>query len=498
MGFSGESLSQIDSFLGNFFQNQGTSLEAALREKDTLLKLLMLREKKPKNDPRMSQLLRSLSSGEKIAPSESAKVDPKLWEQLRDYQKTGVSWLSEKSTTLQGAVLADDMGLGKTVQTLASLQAKALIIVPTSLLLNWKNEAARFRPDLNVQIYHGQNRTWDERADVTLTTYSLLRLEPKRFLDVNWKTVVLDEAHLIRNPETQAAIAATKLNAEFRVALTGTPIQNRIRDLYSLFQFVAPDFFASESDLDPKLTAPFFLRRTKEEVLKELPPKTHLEHWVEFTDAERSLYDSIFAAAKKEMLERLDESETLSPFTLFEILLRARQVCDHPGLIDPARWNQESSKLTEVLDLTHELLESGHSVLIYSQWTQFLNRLETEFQGQTPYFRLDGATTNRGEVVEQFQNSSKPTVFLLSLHAGGIGLNLMKASHVIFCDPWWNPFVELQAEDRAYRMGQEKPVTIHRILVANTIEVQIRELQKQKKALGDAVFENSDLTRVLS
>ena len=497
-GFSGSHLDQIDQFLGNFFQNQGSSLEAALREKDALLRLLSLREKRPKNDPRLAGLLRALTPGEKLAPTTNAVVHPKLWEQLRDYQKIGVNWLQEKAATLQGAVLADDMGLGKTVQTLASLQAKALIIVPTSLLLNWKNEAARFRPDLRVQIYHGPNRTWDEQADVTLTTYALLRLEPKRFLDIAWKTVVLDEAHLIRNPETQAAIAATKLNAEFRVALTGTPIQNRVRDLYSLFQFVAPDFFESESDLDPKLTAPFFLRRTKNEVLKELPPKTYLEHWVELTDDERSLYDSIFAAAKKEILSRLDESETLSPFTLFEMLLRARQVCDHPGLIDPARWSNESSKLNEILDLTRELLEAGHSVLIYSQWTQFLNRLESEFKGKAPYLRLDGSTTNRGEVVEQFQNSSQPTVFLLSLHAGGVGLNLMKASHVIFCDPWWNPFVELQAEDRAYRMGQEKPVTIHRILVANTIEVQIRELQNQKRKLGDAVFENTDLTRFLS
>ena len=498
-GLPAQALVELDFFLGNFFQKQsGISLETALKEKDTLLKLLSLREKKTKPDPRVSELLRQLSSGEKSAPtSNPSSVDPNLWSKLRDYQKIGVEWLAEKSTTLQGAILADDMGLGKTVQTLAGLQSKALVIMPTSLLLNWKNEAARFRPDLKVQIYHGSTRTWDDQADVTLTTYALLRLEPARFIHENWNTVILDEAHLIRNPDTQAAIATTKLNAQFRIALTGTPIQNKKRDLFSLFQFVAPDFFETEADLDIKIAAPFFLRRTKSEVLTELPPKTYLEHWVELDDSERSLYDSMFAAAKKEILARLDESETLSPFTLFEVLLRSRQVCDHPGLVDPARLQNDSSKLTEILDLTRELMEAGHSVLLYSQWTQFLNRLETEFKGKVPYLRLDGSTQNRGAVVEQFQQSAHPTVFLLSLHAGGVGLNLMKASHVIFCDPWWNPFVELQAEDRAYRMGQEKPVTIHRILVKNSIEEQIRALQEAKLKLGSEVFEAPDLKQFL-
>lgn len=508
-GIPTAALSDLDSFLGNFFQKQsGISLETALKEKETLLKLLTLREKKSAPDSRFAQLLGQLlgqrlkrpSASEKLKPlgdSTPKTVSPELWAQLRDYQKTGVQWLAEKSNSLQGAILADDMGLGKTVQTLAGLHSKALVIVPTSLLVNWKNEAARFRPDLRVQIYHGPHRAWDEAADLTLTTYSLLRLEPARFLSIDWNTVVLDEAHLIRNPETQAAIATSKLNAQFRIALTGTPIQNRKRDLYSLFQFVAPDFFDSEQDLDPKLTAPFFLRRTKQEVLTELPPKTHLEHWVQLSESERSLYDSMFAAAKKEIIERLGDSETLSPFTLFEVLLRSRQVCNHSGLVDASKRNDRSSKIDEIMALAQELMEAGHSVLIYSQWTQFLDRLETEFKGLVPYFRLDGTTQNRGAVVEQFQNSAHPTAFLLSLHAGGVGLNLMKASHVIFCDPWWNPFVELQAEDRAYRMGQEKPVTIHRILVENSIEVQIRELQSQKLKLGEEVFQAQDFKILL-
>jgi hypothetical protein len=496
---SGSTSIAVDRFISNFLQSQGDiKLEDALKEKELLLKLLEKREKQPAQESRISALLQNLAPGAALDPAEfNEETTPELWNLLRDYQKSGVRWLKEKARSLQGAILADDMGLGKTIQTLAVLESKSLVLLPTSLLQNWKEEAHRFRPDLKVQVFHGTERTWDEEADLTLSTYSILRQEPDRFSKVNWSSVVLDEAHLIRNPETQAAIAVTKLRAHFRIALTGTPIQNKRRDLLSLFQFVSPGLFTHESEMTAKLTSPFFLRRTKSEVLKELPPKTYLDHVLPLNEDERRLYQSIYAAAKTEILKRLTDQKEITPFTFFEVLLRARQVCNHPGLIDPDRRNLSSSKLSETLELIEELVDAGHSVLVYSQWTQYLNLLENALEGIAPVERLDGTTQNRGAVVTRFQNSDASTVFLLSLQAGGVGLNLTKASHVIFCDPWWNPYAELQAEDRAYRMGQEKPVTIHRMLMEGTIEMDIRALQKEKLKLGDEVFKSAELETLI-
>jgi SNF2 family DNA or RNA helicase len=306
-------------------------------------------------------------------------------------------------------------------------------------------------------------------------------------LNRTWGSVVLDEAHLIRNADTLVSSLCLQLRAHFKIALTGTPIQNKARDLFTLFEFVTPGQFQSELELKKEWIAPYLLRRTKSEVLTELPPKSYLEHSVELDSEEREFYQAVWSAAKKEILELLDSSQ-MNPLTLFEVLLRSRQICNHPGLIDPNRWQQESSKLNLLMELIEELTDAGHSVLVYSQWTRFLDRIQDELKrDEKEFLRLDGKTTNRGEILGKFQEElpegASGKVFLLSLHAGGVGLNLTRADHVIFCDPWWNPYVELQAEDRAYRMGQERPVTIHRFLCENTIEEKIRELQNQKRKL---------------
>jgi superfamily II DNA or RNA helicase len=480
---------ELDSALSSFLSHETElSLESALAEKDTLLKLLRNREKKSTHATQTRFLLSQLGKPRSTRPLEplaEAELTPEIRSCLRDYQRAGIAWLNESWHNLGGAILADDMGLGKTLQTLAILKKPSIVIVPTSLLQNWKTEAARFRPDLNVSVYHGADRHWNDSADLILTTYSILRAESARISSHPWKVAALDEAHMIRNPETQAAIATSALQAEFKLVLTGTPIQNRNRDLFSLFQFVAPALFEHESEMDPKLTQPFFLRRLKTEVLGELPPKTKLEHRVELNPQDRQLYEAMFLAAKAEILSRLEEDPSLSPLTLFEVLLRSRQACNHPGLIDQGRIGESSSKMEAILELVATLIESGQSVLLYSQWTRFLDLLESRLNGSVPLFRLDGQTRNRGQVVDEFQNSKAASVFLLSLHAGGVGLNLIKATHVVFCDPWWNPYVELQAEDRAYRMGQEKPVTIHRFLADQTIEMQIQELQNHKFSLGE-------------
>jgi superfamily II DNA or RNA helicase len=497
----------VDAFLGGFLKQADVSLEDALLQKDLLMKLLLMREKRPEIKARFSDFLSTLSSTRR-APHEktSGYIHEKLLPTLRDYQKQGVKFLAEKRLGFGGAILADDMGLGKTIQTLTLISCRiespenkrSLVIAPTSLLSNWAAEAKRFRPDLTTCVYHGTTRVLDLKADLVITSYAILRLEPEKFLDTLWDIVILDEAHIIRNPETQAAIATFQLNANFRIALTGTPIQNRKRDLLSLFQFVTPGIFEFEDELDDQLVKTLILRRTKAEVLPELPPKTYLEHSVELTPSERSFYQTIFAAAKTSVVERLDAGENVSPLTLFEILLRSRQALDHPGLVDAAKLAEPSSKLTEILSVVEELMESGHSVLLYSQWTGFLDILERAIKDKLRYLRLDGETKNRGEVVEAFQKDETPTVFLLSLHAGGVGLNLTRASHVMFAEPWWNPYVELQAEDRAYRLGQDKPVTIHRFTTENSIEQALNQLKAEKMKLGEAVFAKQDILNLVS
>jgi superfamily II DNA or RNA helicase len=472
-----------------------------------ILRLLRMKEENPGQNRRITSMIRSLSNPSpavRISEAEESsdlRIPVALESRLRDYQKRGCSWLQNAKKNLGGAILADDMGLGKTIQTLAILEGPSLVVMPASLVRNWRDEATKFRPDLRVSVYHGPERCWvdpNPTADLILTTYSILRMESERFSSIHWKTVVLDEAHIIRNPETQSAIASTLLSADFRLALTGTPIQNRIRDLFSLFQFVAPGLFTRESDFEPKLTAPFFLRRTKAEVLPELPPKTYIEHGVELSHEERVVYESVLRAARADLIARLsEEPRSLNPLTLLESLLRARQACSHEGLLDHSRTGLSSSKLSAIVELASELMDGGHTILIYSQWTRFLDLLESRLEGNHPLFRLDGSTRDRGGLLEQFESSDRPSIFLLSLHAGGVGLNLVKASHVIFCEPWWNPYVELQAEDRAYRMGQEKPVTIHRFIASDTLEEGLRALQARKLALGDAALDTRDLEQLL-
>ncbi len=499
---AGRRFPEIESTLGSWLKSEfQLGLRDALLNRDAILKLLRMKESNPRIREKIRPILSTFSEGSgEAALGPEPSTPPALLEKLRPYQVSGVRWLLHRWRNFGGAILADDMGLGKTLQTLAILESPSLVVVPVSLLQNWKSEAERFRPDLKVSVYHGAARSFDENADVILTSYSLLGAEAARFSEIKWKVAVLDEAHIIRNPETRAAIASSSLTAGFRLALTGTPIQNRLRDLWSLFQFVSPGLFEDEESLDLNTSKPFFLRRTKAEVLPELPPKTRLTRSLPFGESEALLYQSLFSAAKQELVSRMEsDGERLSPLTLFEVLLRARQACNHEALLgaDPGTI-PSSTKLDAITGLASELLEAGHSVLVYSQWTGFLDLLQARFRHEALAFqRLDGSTRDRGAVTRSFQDSEKPEVFLLSLHAGGVGLNLTRASHVIFCEPWWNPFVELQAEDRAYRMGQEKPVTIHRFQMGGSIEERMGELQKQKLALGEAALVAGDLNALL-
>jgi len=430
-------------------------------------------------------------------PDTSTPAD--LAAELRDYQRYGINWLALLRDNQIGALLADDMGLGKTLQTLCVIERGALIVCPTSVLSSWREQIARFRPSLLVSLYHGSQRELDYTADVVLTSYGVLRLDQELLSRVEWSSVVLDEAQTIRNSSSQVAQAAYGLRAKWRVSLSGTPVENSLDDLWSQFHFLNPGLLDSYEAFQRRYSRaieagdvvaseglkrrvrPFILRRMKTEVARELPPKTEVELQCELSRDERIVYDAILGAARNDALARLESGEGV--FSVLEALLRLRQACCHTGLL-PGHSSASSSKLDL---LTETLLRSkslGHRCLVFSQWTSMLDLIEPRLESEGLSFcRIDGSTADRGSVVEAFQRPDGPNVMLLSLKAGGVGLTLTAADHVFISDPWWNPAVEDQAADRAYRIGQENPVLVHRLVAQDTIEERILALQRHKRAL---------------
>lgn len=422
---------------------------------------------------------------------------------LRPYQSQGVAWLQEMKRLELGALLADDMGLGKTVQSLASLEGKCLIIAPTSVLPNWARELQRFRPNLKVCLYHGPNRRWDDEASVYLSSYGLLRSDSET-LDRAWDCIVLDEAQTIKNPESKVAIAATQLRGKFRLALSGTPVENRLEDLWSIFAFLNPGLLGSKKDFRERwsrpveegdsgaaerlrrIISPFIMRRLKKDVALELPPRIEKVIYSELWPEERELYEAVHAATRKDVLAKLEAGGSV--IEALEALLRMRQACCHPALI-PSQHAPHSSKLTLLVDRLGVALAEGHKALVFSQWTSLLDLLEPVLEmAAIPFLRLDGSTVDRQGVVDRFQDEEGPPVLIMSLKAGGVGLNLTRADHVFILDPWWNPAAADQAADRAHRIGQGNTVMIHPLVALDSVEEKIMELQNAKRALAAAAF----------
>ncbi|STQ91821.1 DEAD/DEAH box helicase [Iodobacter fluviatilis] len=445
------------------------------------------------------------------------EVPSTLQATLRDYQLEGFQWLSRLARWGVGACLADDMGLGKTVQALALLltrapQGPALVIAPLSVALNWQAEALRFAPTLKVQTYHS-NRDLSDLGpfDLVIASYGMLQQDSEAFAAQHWHSVVLDEAQAIKNSATKRSQAAMALNADFKVIASGTPVENHLGELWNLFRFINPGLLGSKERFAAKfsgpiergdktakqhlkkLIQPFILRRTKTQVLSELPPRTEITLKVELSKDERHLYEAL----RQEAVEKLDAAggdENRAMRVLAEIT-RLRRFCCNPKLTLP-NSTLEGSKLAAFADITEELLENKHKALVFSQFVDHLAIVrEWLEQKGISYQYLDGSTPvlERKKRVDAFQ-AGIGDVFLISLKAGGTGLNLTAADYVIHLDPWWNPAVEDQASDRAHRMGQQRPVTIYRLVAQDTIEEQILALHAEKRDLADSLLEGGDAT----
>jgi len=409
------------------------------------------------------------------------------------------------------------MGLGKTLQTIACISGKTLVIAPTSVLQNWRMELNKFRPDISCSIYHGQNRKIDPEAQVIVSSYALLRLDFKVFENIAFDMLVLDEAQAIKNPRSQAAQSAYRLKASFKLALSGTPVENRLEDMWSIFNFLNKGLLGNFEDFQKsyakpilsgdsaagerlrKRVKPFVLRRLKSQVAKDLPPRTDVVRYSSLNEEERSVYEALRLTSRKEVLEKLKKGGQV--IQALELLLRLRQASCHLGLLPSRKADSEhSTKLKLLLECINSSIDANNKCLVFSQWTQFLDLIEGSFIKESiPCLRIDGQTKNRQEVVDQFQNSdSKFKVLLLSLKAAGVGLNLTAADHVFITDPWWNPAAENQAADRAHRIGQKKPVIVTRLVSEDTVEQKILLLQEKKRALADSVISTESTSFALT
>ena len=442
---------------------------------------------------------------------------------LRPYQQQGLNWLQFLRASGLDGILADDMGLGKTLQTLAHIQVEkdagrltqpALVIAPVSLMGNWQREAARFCPQLRSLVLHGKDRhevaASMHEYDLVIAPYSLLQRDRERWLQARWHLVVLDEAQNIKNASTHAAQVVGQLQTRHRLCLSGTPMENHLGELWSLFHFLMPGFLGSQARFkqlfrnpiekhgDPERLAqlraritPFMLRRTKDLVASELPPKIETVMRVELSGKQADLYETIRLGMEKTVREALDNKGLAkSQITILDALLKLRQVCCDPQLVPlaAAQKVKTSAKLEQLMEMLPEMLAEGRRILLFSQFTSMLTLIEVELKKRgLAWVKLTGQSQKRDALIERFTSGEVP-LFLISLKAGGVGLNLPQADTVIHYDPWWNPAAETQATDRAHRIGQTKSVWVLKLVAQGTIEERILALQERKAALADSMY----------
>jgi SNF2 family DNA or RNA helicase len=472
------------------------------------------------DDPTLLSLIDAVKGFSYIEPLAAPAHFPAT---LRPYQEYGLGWLQFLRRHGLGGILADDMGLGKTVQTLAHLviekqqgrlRKPSLIVAPVSVLGNWRQEIRRFAPELTLLVLHGAKRK--ERfasigaADVILIGYPLLLVDGDMLLERDFSFVILDEAQTIKNPQAKVSQVAQALRAEHRLCLSGTPMENHLGDLWSLFNFVQPGLLGErrqfqrlyrtpiENGGDVKRAAalsrrvqPFLLRRTKDAVARDLPPKMQIVEAIELDERQRDFYDGIRLGMHRRVREAIEQQGLArSHLTVLNALLKLRQACCDPRLVDADAPTQliPSAKLDWLSTALPELIAEGRRILLFSQFTSMLSLIETRVNELSiPYCLLTGETRHRSELVERFQAGGIP-LFLISLKAGGTGLNLTAADTIIHYDPWWNPAVEAQATDRAHRIGQDKPVFVYKLIAQGTVEEKIMQLQADKHALVTQLY----------
>ncbi|WP_411726197.1 SNF2-related protein [Methyloglobulus sp.] len=473
-----------------------------------------------KGGEELRKLAQKLSDFQGIA---DVPVPENLQATLREYQKLGLNWLQFLREFSFAGILADDMGLGKTVQTLAHLllekqsgrmQAPSLIIAPTSLLSNWRREAERFTPDLNMLILQGTERRQlfykIRDYDLIMTTYPLLPRDEETLLEHQYHYLILDEAQIVKNPLSKGAQIVRQIKSSHRLCLTGTPMENHLGELWAQFDFLMPGFLgdsaafkrlyrtpietfgnAEQKSRLSRRIAPFMLRRTKQEVVSELPAKTEIIRSVPLYEKQATLYESIRLTMEKKVRDAIAQRGlSRSHITILDALLKLRQTCCDPRTltIQEAQKINQSAKLDLLMELLPELLEEGRKILVFSQFTRMIALIEDELNKRSiAYSKLTGQTQNRDAAIEMFK-SGEADVFLISLKAGGIGLNLTEADTVIIYDPWWNPAVETQAADRAHRIGQDKPVFVYKLITENTVEEKMIAMQERKRALADSIY----------
>lgn len=501
--------------LANFIQDMGLSSDNMKEEIRVPLiqgmQLINSLEQGDLVDPgeNFSKLMKNLNDPEKL----DATIPPTLTPVLRDYQKVGFKWFKLLAKYKFGGILADDMGLGKTLQSIAFIESMlpeirarklpVLIVSPSSLIYNWKNELDKFTPHIHAQIIDGskeeRSTLWKATlgADVIITSYPTLRMDTELYSKKSFYTLFLDEAQAFKNPMTKTAKSVKMIQAEYRFALTGTPIENSLDELWSIFHVVFPGLLPSRRKFSElrreevaKRVRPFILRRMKKDVLKELPNKMETIQFSELQVEQKKLYAAYLAELKEDTLRHLKKGDLKrNRIKILAGLTRLRQLCCHPGLFVEG-YTGSSAKFEQLMEILEECRMSGRRVLVFSQFTQMLGIIRRQLIRQgSPYFYLDGQTppADRVELCNRF-NNGEGDLFLISLKAGGTGLNLTGADTVILYDLWWNPAVEQQAADRAHRMGQQNKVHVIRLVAKGTIEEKINELQQKKKSLIDEVI----------
>lgn len=522
IGVISEQMAQRLNRLANFAESTKDGLRFG-KAQGLILNSLLENEQNVKLDAAFKRLKEKIKN---FSGVEAAQPAPSFHGKLRKYQRDGLGRLEFLETFGLGGILADDMGLGKTIQCLAFLESRravkkrrsipSLLLAPKSLLANWQSEANKFTPEMRVHVHAGLDRETSQeffkKQDLIVTTYQTMLRDLDFLKEMPWDCLILDEAQAIKNPEALISKASKLLPSKFRLAMTGTPIENSIQDLFSISDFVNPGFLNGKKrsahlklnddikDTLSKAFKPILLRRTKEQVLKDLPEKTEQLISVELESKQLKVYNELKRFYQSQLMTEIKEKGVnKSKIKILAALTRLRQAALHPGLIDPAHAKTKSAKFEAVLEMLDEVISEGHRVLIFSQFTSLLNLLKKELQQRKIKFcYLDGKTTKRQQVVGEFKSNDFP-VFLMSLKAGGVGLNLVEADYVFLLDPWWNPAVEAQAIDRVHRIGQKRAVNAYRFIAKNTVEEKILELQQVKKGISAEIFgQKSNLIRNLT